>query len=195
MLDMRKLDSFTDYFVICTGEVDQHVRAIADSIEEAIRKQTGDKLLHREGRGMLNWILLDYVDVVAHVFKPASREFYRLDDLWGDADVVDIEGITGPPRPDKKSKTAKPGSAATAPKATVKSVRTKTAATANSTAKGRRPGTGKPKPAVKKSAAVKPARKKKPPVKSSIPASKNTSRKKIAPVKKTARPTHKPKGA
>jgi ribosome-associated protein len=87
ILDLRKLDALTDYFVICSGDVDQHVRAIADHIQDEVKKKTGDRILHREGRGSLNWVLLDYVDVVVHVFKPAFREYYRLEDLWGDAEL------------------------------------------------------------------------------------------------------------
>jgi ribosome-associated protein len=86
ILDLRKLETLTDFFVICTGEVDQHVRAIAEHIEQEMRKY-GEKVLHREGTGGLNWVLLDYVNVVVHVFRPSFREFYRLEDLWGDAEA------------------------------------------------------------------------------------------------------------
>lgn len=110
ILDLRKLDSMTDFFVICTGEVDQHVRAIADNIQDSVKKQTGDRLMHREGRESSNWVLLDYVDVVAHVMKPAYREYYRLEDLWGDAEEVRL-----------KRAAAKRTSKATQPKAVASS--------------------------------------------------------------------------
>jgi ribosome-associated protein len=86
ILDLRKLETLTDFFVICTGEVDQHVRAIVDHIEREMRAQ-GERVLHREGMEALNWVLLDYVNVVVHVFRPSFREFYRLEDLWGDAEL------------------------------------------------------------------------------------------------------------
>lgn len=76
--------------MICTGDVDQHVRAIADNIEKQIRMATGERVLHREGMETMNWVLLDYVDVVVHVFKPSFREFYRLEDLWGDAETTPV---------------------------------------------------------------------------------------------------------
>lgn len=91
ILDLRKLEAITDFFVICTGEVDQQVRAIAEHIEEQIGQKTGDHVLHREGLEHLNWVLLDFVDVVIHVFKPSFREFYRLEDLWSDADAWWVE--------------------------------------------------------------------------------------------------------
>jgi ribosome-associated protein len=90
ILDLRKLETVADYFVICTGDVDQHVRAIVDNIEKQIKTQTGERVFHREGTDTMNWVLLDYVDVVVHVFKPSFREFYRLEDLWGDADTVPV---------------------------------------------------------------------------------------------------------
>lgn len=92
ILDLRELDAVTDCFVICTGDVDQHVRAIADNIEKQVKAKTTDRLLHREGMDTLNWVILDYVNVVVHVFKPTFREFYRLENLWGDAGVVKAEG-------------------------------------------------------------------------------------------------------
>jgi ribosome-associated protein len=80
-----------DYFIICTGEVNSQVRAIVNYIEKEIRKDLRDRALYREGYESLNWVLLDYVDVVVHVFRPSFREYYRLEDLWSDAERVDIE--------------------------------------------------------------------------------------------------------
>jgi ribosome-associated protein len=82
ILDLRKLETLTDYFVICTGDVDQQVRAIVKHIEEQVKLGRGERVFHREGLEAMNWVLLDYVDVVVHVFKPSFREFYRLEDLW-----------------------------------------------------------------------------------------------------------------
>jgi ribosome-associated protein len=91
ILDLRELDAVTDCFVICTGDVDQHVRAIAGNIEKQVKAKTTDRLLHREGTQTLNWVILDYVNVVVHIFKPTFREFYRLENLWGDADAIAVE--------------------------------------------------------------------------------------------------------
>ncbi len=88
VLDLRKLETLTDYFVICTGDVDQHVRAIVEHIQKEVKTNLGERVAHREGMETMNWVLLDYVDVVVHVFKPSYREFYRLEDLWSDADTV-----------------------------------------------------------------------------------------------------------
>jgi ribosome-associated protein len=88
ILDLRELDAVTDCFVICTGEVNQQVRAIAESIEKKVKTTTLDRLLHREGTDTLNWVILDYVNVVVHIFKPTFREFYRLEQLWGDAQLI-----------------------------------------------------------------------------------------------------------
>ena len=83
-MDLRKLNAMTDFFVICTGNVEQHVKAIADHITRDMAKQ-GIKTYHQEGYENWRWILLDYSDVVVHVFQPAWRDYYRLEDLWGDA--------------------------------------------------------------------------------------------------------------
>jgi ribosome-associated protein len=105
ILDLRKLETLTDFFVICTGDVNQHVRAIADHIEREMRAR-GERVLHREGMEGLNWVLLDYVNVVVHVFRPSFREFYRLEDLWGDADarpVTDEKKLSAAAKPRKRT--------------------------------------------------------------------------------------------
>ena len=85
-LDLRKLKySFADFFVICYGTSDRQVEAIADGVEEEIRKVTGEKPLHREGVEQAEWILLDYVNVVVHIFQEDKRSFYGIEELWGDA--------------------------------------------------------------------------------------------------------------
>lgn len=84
VLDLRELTSMTDYFVICHGTSEIQVRAIATAIRKGIDKQ--DALLHhQEGYDFGRWILLDYVDVVIHVFHGEEREFYSLENLWSDA--------------------------------------------------------------------------------------------------------------
>lgn len=90
ILDLRRFSDVADYFVICTGSVDIHVKAIADNIVDKL-KEKGVKVWHREGYQALNWVLLDYVSVVVHVFRPEVRERYALEKLWGDAPVEVIE--------------------------------------------------------------------------------------------------------
>jgi ribosome-associated protein len=84
VLDLRELTSVTDYFVICSGDLDVHVRAISDAIVEGLEKKK-IKVWHVEGYSALKWVLLDYVDIVVHVFDRQVRQFYGLQRLWGDA--------------------------------------------------------------------------------------------------------------
>lgn len=84
ILRMDKVAGFTDYFVICHGSADMHVKAISDEIEDLLTEQK-IKTWHREGYENLKWVLLDYVDVIAHVFTKDSRDFYNIEYLWGDA--------------------------------------------------------------------------------------------------------------
>lgn len=83
-IDLRKLVSFTDYFVICSADSDTQVKAIADQVDKTLSDE-GIKCWHKEGLKALSWVLLDYVDVVVHIFKKDAREFYNLEKLWGDA--------------------------------------------------------------------------------------------------------------
>lgn len=88
VMDLREVkNAICDYFVICSGSSDTQIDAIAQSIDEEVYKNTGENPWHQEGKTNREWILLDYVDVVAHVFKKERREFYDLEQLWGDADV------------------------------------------------------------------------------------------------------------
>ena len=92
VLDLRKLKtSMADYFVICHATSDKQVNAIADSVEEFTRVMANEKPWHVEGSEMSEWILLDYVDVVAHVFRKDRRTFYALEDLWGDAPATRLD--------------------------------------------------------------------------------------------------------
>lgn len=90
ILDLKKLSAFADYFVICSASSDTQVKAISDAIEKELRDR-GIKTYHREGYEALNWVLLDYFDVVVHIFKTEARDFYNLEKLWGDAKVFEIE--------------------------------------------------------------------------------------------------------
>jgi ribosome-associated protein len=84
ILDLRGLSSVTDFFVICSGNSDTHVEGIADNIERKLA-ENNVKLWHREGERRSPWILLDYIDVIVHIFSEEARNFYDLERLWGDA--------------------------------------------------------------------------------------------------------------
>jgi ribosome-associated protein len=89
IIDLRKLNAPTDYFVICSGNADRQVKAITDNILEGTSEK-GLKPWHVEGYEALKWVLIDYVDVVVHVFHKETREFYSLETLWGDAPMEEI---------------------------------------------------------------------------------------------------------
>ena len=89
LLDLRGLSDATDWFVIASGDSDTHARAIADNVVERTRRH-GSRPSGVEGRGHASWILLDYINVVVHIFQPRVRDFYRLEDLWGDAPTTPI---------------------------------------------------------------------------------------------------------
>ncbi len=90
IIDLKKLTTFADYFVICSADSDTQVKAIADEIDKSLRDE-GIKCWHKEGYMALQWVLLDYVDVVVHVFKKTARDFYNLEKLWGDAQIIEVE--------------------------------------------------------------------------------------------------------
>ena len=84
-LDLRGIIGYTDYFVICTGRSDRQAKAIHDAVHAGLKAEH-DLLPRRvEGLGEARWILMDYLDVVVHVFTPETREYYRLEQLWGEA--------------------------------------------------------------------------------------------------------------
>jgi len=87
-LDLRNINSsISDYFVICHAESGTQIRAIADSIEKEIYDATQQDPWRKEGLEFAEWIVLDYVDVVIHIFRTDKREFYGIEDLWGDAEI------------------------------------------------------------------------------------------------------------
>jgi len=90
ILDVRKFTNVTDFFVICHGDVDLQVKAIQETIDDGMR-DIGVKVWHKEGYQYNRWVVLDYVDVVVHVFLKEMRDFYNLERLWGDADIETIE--------------------------------------------------------------------------------------------------------
>lgn len=90
LLDLTALSGIADCFVLCTGTSTTHVDTIAEAIAAALKAE-GHRVLHREGLPTSGWVLLDYGDIVVHVFLPETRTFYALDRLWGDAPELPIE--------------------------------------------------------------------------------------------------------
>jgi ribosome-associated protein len=103
ILDMRALTTVTDYFVICTGTSEPHLRAIVHEITDKLREQHNRRPRAIDGSLPATWIVLDYLDVMVHVMRSDTRERYDLEGLWGDAPRVKLRR---PPRP--RPKTAKP---------------------------------------------------------------------------------------
>ena len=84
-LDLRGVLGYTDYFLICSGGTDRQTKAIHDRIHENMKKEHGLLPRRVEGLGEARWILMDYLDVIVHIFTPEARDFYRLEQLWGEA--------------------------------------------------------------------------------------------------------------
>jgi ribosome-associated protein len=84
-LDLRGVLGYADYFVICSGNTDRQVKAIHDGIHMGMKQEHGLLPRRVEGLPQAHWVLMDYLDVVVHVFTPETREFYRLEQLWGEA--------------------------------------------------------------------------------------------------------------
>ena len=89
-LDLRGMIGYADYFVICTGRSDRQTRAIHDGIHAGMKQAHGLLPRRVEGLSEGRWILMDYLDVVVHVFTPETREFYRLEQLWGEAPALAV---------------------------------------------------------------------------------------------------------
>ena len=90
LMDLRPLTSMTDYFLVCHGDSDLHVKAITNAILDNMRSE-GHKPWNIEGFSQLNWVLIDFVDVVVHVFNKNAREFYGIEGLWGDAECEEFK--------------------------------------------------------------------------------------------------------
>src|SRR5579859_3278553 len=89
-LDLRGMIGYTDYFVICTGRTDRQAKAIHDAIHQGIKDEHGVLPRRVEGVTQARWILMDYLDVIVHVFTPEMREHYRLEQLWGEAPALTL---------------------------------------------------------------------------------------------------------
>jgi ribosome-associated protein len=91
IMDLRKVkNAVADFFVICSGNSDKQLDAIADSVDQEVYKALKENPWHIEGKNNKEWMLLDYINVVAHVFRKDRRDFYALETLWGDADIQEI---------------------------------------------------------------------------------------------------------
>jgi len=93
-LDLRELDgASTDYFIICEGDSTTQIKAIANNIHKRIKGELGLNPSSREGIESANWVLLDYFDIVVHIFYPETRRYYELEELWGDAKFTEYENL------------------------------------------------------------------------------------------------------
>ena len=95
LLDLREVTDLLDYFLLCTGTSPQHVKALAEEVESQLKLEN-ERPLHVEGLKEQRWVLLDYVDIVVHIFGRETREFYALERLWGDAPRTEFESAAGP---------------------------------------------------------------------------------------------------
>ena len=89
LLDLRNIENTVcDYFIVCTGTSNTHVSAISGSIQKTVSKAIHEKPFHTEGLDNAEWVLMDYIDVVVHVFQREVREHYNIEELWGDAEIT-----------------------------------------------------------------------------------------------------------
>lgn len=87
-LDLRKIhEAVADFFVICEAKSQPQIRAITDSVEEEVKKNCGELPYHYEGKGNMHWVIIDYVNIVVHIMMPEQRKFYKLEEMWSDADL------------------------------------------------------------------------------------------------------------
>ena len=93
VLDLREISTFTDFFVICSGTSEPHLKAIAGAIEAGLREDHGVRPAAVDGFPASQWIVLDYMQVIVHVFHQERRDFYSLEDLWSDAPRLEIAGL------------------------------------------------------------------------------------------------------
>lgn len=92
VMNLRKVNNaVADYFIICSGTSDTHIDSIAESVDKEVSQVNGESPWHKEGMNNKTWVLLDYVDVVVHIFNKDKRAFYELEDLWGDAKITRYE--------------------------------------------------------------------------------------------------------
>jgi ribosome-associated protein len=91
LMDVRKVTTLTDYFIVCHATTDTQVKAIADNVVFEVKKAFGEHVWRKEGHGTNRWVVLDYVNIVVHVFVSDLREFYGIERMWSDAVITDIK--------------------------------------------------------------------------------------------------------
>ena len=106
LIDLRKLTDMTDFFIVCSADSDIQVKAVADAVIEEAEKM-GVRVWHREGFAQRQWVLLDYVDVVVHIFHREARRYYGLERLWGDAAVETVGDDVKPKAPRRRAARAR----------------------------------------------------------------------------------------
>jgi ribosome-associated protein len=108
VMDLRKVkNAVADFFVICSGNSDKQVDAIADSIDREVFKKINENPWHTEGKNNKEWMILDYISAVAHIFRKDRRQFYSLERLWGDAQITEIDDEKPTPATPVKKRVAK----------------------------------------------------------------------------------------
>lgn len=91
-IDLRKIENcFCRFFVVCHGTSNTHVGTLADAVEEDVRESLNEKPFHTEGAGLAQWVVVDYGDVIVHVFQKEQRDYYQLEDFWADAEITSID--------------------------------------------------------------------------------------------------------
>lgn len=91
LLDVRELTTLADYFIVCHGTSDTQIRALANSAEVKVKEETGENVWKQEGKDARRWIILDYVNVVVHIFSEEKRNYYGIERMWNDAVITEIE--------------------------------------------------------------------------------------------------------
>ena len=87
-LDLRKIpEAVADFFIICSASNQPQIRAISDAVEDEVKKNTGESPYHHEGKENMHWVILDYVNIVVHIMMPEQRKFYKLEEMWSDAQL------------------------------------------------------------------------------------------------------------
>ncbi len=92
VMDLRLVkNAVADFFIVCSGNSDKQLEAISDSVDEEVYKALKEKPWHTEGKNNKEWMIIDYINVVSHIFRKDRRQFYSLEKLWGDAEITEVE--------------------------------------------------------------------------------------------------------
>lgn len=90
LLDVRDLTTLTDYFIVCHGTSDTQIRALSNSVQQKVKEELGENVWKQEGVDARRWVILDYVNVVVHIFSEEKRDYYGIERMWSDANVTEI---------------------------------------------------------------------------------------------------------